>query len=72
MPTPTTSGPASVAELTGDKYIDSLIHTPNWGSAAGTSATVTHSFPGVGSLWPTDPAIGFGAEAHLFGASARS
>ncbi|MTV40338.1 M10 family metallopeptidase C-terminal domain-containing protein [Duganella radicis] len=45
MPSPSTTGPASDVDNSGQLTIDALLGGSKWGGAVGTAATVTYSFP---------------------------
>lgn len=65
MPTPTTSGAASTAALSGNNFIDSLLSGYKWGSSTlDTGITLTASFPTYGSVW--DQSYGSGEPFYGF------
>jgi serralysin len=55
MPTPYSWSSTSYVPFTWTNDIDSLIGGKKW-----TSSVITYSFPGYGSWWATDSAIGYG------------
>ena len=50
----------SLASLSGNSEIDSLVYGTKWGGGSGSAAVVTYSFPGTGASWSTDWTNGYG------------
>lgn len=60
MPSPTGHGPTSTVPDSHDDLIDSLVGGYKWGSAVGSGATVTYSFPQADATWSTSLSSGYG------------
>ena len=53
MATPTSLGGVSLVPLTGQNYIDSLLHDYKWGGSIGTGANISYSFRSNSSYYST-------------------